>query len=87
MNKSLRFEIWRMFMKKLIRTVQAKSEDGKTWKLFAYAKMMAVDHMGGSGAIQGRLASWETEDGEAVNVLDDENFQIVSTGQVLKRLT
>ena len=67
-------------------TVQ--DEDGNSYEVREYTSMIDTSTMGDSGSETEGLKEFRTSDGQALNVIDQDEgiFELVSTGQTLRRI-
>ena len=72
-------------MPEVIEIFRAVSPDGSVLELFVWQESIDASHAGGSRMLPG--ATWlETEDGDEVNRLSEDEFQVVNTGTILTRI-
>lgn len=72
-------------MKKIIDKFQAVDENGSFVELVISQEMISVKHQTGSDVLPGMKEVF-TSTGLCVNRIDDETFQVVQTGQILRKV-
>ena len=72
--------------KQLIDEFDVRSDDGYETTILVYQDILDAGHMGDPHAtIAGMKEAW-TADGHRCNRMDDDTFQVVSSGLVVRRV-
>ena len=62
------------------------NENGEKNTINCYKKVIDTSHMGGKSYVLSNLTRLATINGLAVNRLDGNKYQIVATGEILKKM-
>ena len=69
-------------MDELMNEFDVQADDGQTFHIREFRNVIDAGHMLDAGKrVYGKLARFETSEGHAVNKIDEQTFEIVSTGQ------
>ncbi len=69
----------------LIDRIDANSDDGTKYEILVYQEMITMETMGETKVLPG-LKELTLTNGDHVNFVDDNTFEIVSTGERLTRI-
>ena len=69
----------------LIDRIDANSDDGTKFEILVYQEMITTETMGGTTVLPW-LKELTLTNGDHVNLVDDDTFEIVSTGERLTRI-
>ncbi len=72
-------------MQELTMRISAADDNGNKYEILVYTEIIEIRTRGGTHRRHG-LSELFTDDGRRVNMLDDETFQIVDTGQRLRKI-
>ena len=72
-------------METVVDTFTAFDENGNPVRIVVFEEQIASGQLKNPGAPTGGMKRVQTEDGKAVNFIDDATFKVVATGQVVRR--
>jgi hypothetical protein len=71
---------------KKVESFWVMSDSGDEYKINVYRTIIRVPRRGGNYGYAEGMERLATDDGDHVNEIDDDTFELVSTGKILRRI-
>ncbi len=75
-------------MQELIEQFPIITDDGQPYNVNVYAEVVPTTHLrsGGPTTMHGKLRTYETDEGDHINLREDGSFEIVRLGVIAHRV-